>query len=170
MRTMNLIMALSLTLGIGCRSIAKKDMVVGASKLSAETQQVWHRPNEVTYEFLDYCEAASSTSRFLGIWPRTAGDPVPGGLTLPTFGATAGLGANGKWAVARAVDGKSADGMYILRIEDEKNVVFPIWTTRTKVRGKCLRLKDLGMLNSERADQNRNGHPMKADKIEFLLD
>ncbi len=150
--------ALSLALLSGCKTITKKDMMVGSSKVKTDPQAVWHRPTEVYHEFMNYCQGESSTSRLFGLI-RTAGDPAPGGFSLNLFGSSAGLDGNGQWAAARAIDGGSADGLYVLRVESEKNVVFPIWSKRTFVKGKCLQLKALGPVSKERDALNRFDHP-----------
>ncbi len=161
MKSFNLIMLPALALCFSCRSISKKDMIVAAPGAKADKQQIWHRPTEVNYEFMNNCEAESSTSRLFAMF-RTAGDPTKGGLSLPTFGASVGLDSNGKWAVARAVDATGADGMYVLRVEEESQVLFPIWTSKTKVKGRCLKLRTLGPISVERMSLDRNGYPPEA--------
>ena len=150
--------ALAFSMQMGCKTITKKDMMVGSSKVGTDKQMVWHRPTEVYHEFMNYCQGESSTSRLFG-FIRTAGDPAPGGLSLNIFGSMgSGLDANGTWAASRAIDGGSADGLYVLRTETEKSVVFPIWTKRTFVKGKCLQLKALGPVSKERDALGRFGH------------
>lgn len=154
-------MALSLTYLSACKAIKKSDMAVGAEKaVKAENLKVWHRPTEITYEFGNFCEGESTTSKLFGLW-RMAGDPTAGGGPLSSLfgGGGAGLDANGSWAAARAIDSERAEGLYVTRVETEKQVVFPLWTKRTYVKGKCLTLKELGTISKERDQLRRMGYP-----------
>ena len=162
MRTLSILttVALSLTYLSACKAITKKDMAVGAEKsIKAEQLKVLHRPTEVTYEFGSFCEGESSTSKLLGFF-RMSGDPTAGGGPLSALfgGGGAGLDANGSWAAARAIDSGNAEGLYVTRVEQEKNVVFPLWTKRTYVKGKCMTLKELGTISKERDQLRRFGY------------
>jgi len=53
---------LAFSMQMGCKTITKKDMMVGSSKVGTDKQMVWHRPTEVYHEFMNYCQGESSTS------------------------------------------------------------------------------------------------------------
>jgi hypothetical protein len=156
-----LALAMTMSLAFGCKAIKKKDMMIGKPSIGTEKQKVWHRPVEVTYEFAPICEGESSTNRLFGLF-RVAGDPAAGGPSLNLFGGGGGgLDGNGTWAAARAIDSGAADGLYLTRVETEKNIVFPMWSKRTYVKGRCLKLKELGTINQERDRLNRFGYEPK---------
>ena len=154
---------LTLSMMIGCGGATKNNMTVGqAAKLSTTNhQQMWHRPMELTHEFVDYCQGESSTTRFL--WMRTGGDPAAGGMSLSVFGGGGGLDGNGGWAAARAIDSVQADGIYLHRVVTEKSGFF-VTTRRTFVRGRCVKLKPIGSISEERFNEDRYGK----DKLKIL--
>jgi hypothetical protein len=144
--------AIALTMVVGCGGASKNNLTTGnAGRLKSDTQKLWHRPMEVTHDFVDYCQGESSTTRFL--WMRTGGDPASGGMSLSVFGSSSGLDGNGGWAAARAIDSVEADGIYIHRVVTEKSGLF-VSTRRTFVRGRCVKLKPLGPISKERMAQD----------------
>ena len=154
--------ALSLSLLAACGGKTKNNITTGpAGKLKANNQQLWHRPMEVTHDFVDYCQGESTTTRFL--WMRTGGDPAAGGMSLSVFGSSSGLDGNGGWAAARAIDSVQADGIYIHRIVTEKKGFF-VSTRSPFVRGRCVKLKPIGPISEERYAQERHG----TDKLKVI--
>lgn len=157
-----LVSAAALSL-VGCSSVAKKDHMTASAGLRAEPHRVWHRPVEVSYEFMDYCEGESTTTRIFGLW-RVSGDPAGSGPSLPTFGGgAAGLSPNGKFAVHAAIESMDADGFYMIYNEDESKGGFFRKKKTSSVKGKCLKLKVLGEVSKPRADLDRFGHPPAKD-------
>jgi hypothetical protein len=148
---------------VGCSSVTKKDHMTASAGLRAEAHRVWHRPVEVSYEFMDYCEGSSTTTRIFGLW-RVSGDPAGSGPSLPTFGGgAASLSPNGKFAVHSAIESMDADGFYMTYNQDESKGGFFRKKKTSHVRGKCLKLKVLGEVNRDRADLDRFGHPPAKD-------
>lgn len=148
---------------VGCSNISKKDHMTASAGLRAEAHRVWHRPVEVSYEFMEYCTGSSSTTRILGLF-RVAGDPAGAGPSMPTFGGgAAGLSPNGRFAVHSAIESQGADGFYMTYNQDEvKGGIFRKKKT-SHVKGKCLKLKVLGEVDEGRANLDRFGHPPAKD-------
>jgi hypothetical protein len=140
---------------IGCTKIHKDNKLEAIANLRAEGHEMWTRPTEVGFNVGKTIRASATTSKIFMLIP-SAGDPIEQKISLPMFGG-GGLSPVAKFAAARAVEEAKADGIYVLKVETTKKIVFPIWTTEATITGKALQFKSIGTVNEGRADTDRFG-------------
>lgn len=147
--TLLVVVALSVT---SCATTYdKKAFMKGEAAFSAEPNSMWARPTEIGYEIVGDVEGTAEFSKLFGYIPL--GDsPAAAGLT-----GIFGTGADNVGARCAAYDALKtigADGIYITSIYTTTTSGIVTKETVT-VKGKALKLVDLGTVDQERADAVR---------------
>ena len=129
----------------------KKPFMKGEAGFRAEPNSMWARPTEIGYEIIGDVEGTAEYSTLFGYIPL--GDsPVSAGLT-----GIFGTGADNVGARCAAYDALKtigADGIYITSIYTTTKSGLVTKETVT-VKGKALKLVDLGTVDQKRADTVR---------------
>jgi len=148
-----LLLAAVLLTAISCASTYDKTpFMKGEAGFSAEGGQMWARPTEVGYEIIGDVEGTVEYSTLFGFIPLSD-TPASANLT-----GIFGSGVDDIAAQCAAYDAMQtvgADGIYILSIYSTKAANIFTSTETVTVKGKALRLVDLGTINEERADTVR---------------
>jgi len=139
---------------MGCGSIHKDPGMVTSATAVAEPHVVWTRPLEVGFEMGRYIEGSSSTRYLFGCL-RLNGDAVRQESRVPMMGESSDLSNQAKLAVAKAVGDNNADGMYILRVDQQVTWSGLVKESTTTVHGRALKLEDFGSVDQERATRVR---------------
>ncbi len=134
-----------------CTTYDKKPLMKDDIALSTETNSMWARPSEVAYEIIGDVEGTVEYSKLFGYLPL--GD-TPATSIASIFG-TASNDVGARCAAYDAMKTVGADGIYVTSIySSSTNNIILIKETVT-VRGKALKLVDLGTVDQERADTVR---------------
>ena len=118
---------------------------------SAETHGMWSRPTEVGYEIIGDVEGTAEYSLLFGFIPL--GDSPAVDFTIFLGGSANNPGA--KFAAYDACKTVGADGIYITSVYTESKTNPFLSTETVTVKGKALKLVDLGTVDQERADTAR---------------
>lgn len=133
----------------GCSSMMKKSHLTADGSLSSEAMTITARPREFGLEMIGDAEGSAATEKFLFF---TIGGDKAGDVSMPVYGnkSKSGLETLACYRAARSQDG---DAFYSVSTEWDKQNVLGIYRKYSvKVKGKVLRLSDLGDLSEERAD------------------
>lgn len=143
---------------VGCgHTLSKRPMLSDGAHLRAEPQEIWTRPVEVSYHLGDEVVATSETVTLFGL--HASGDRVQTAGAVNVFGTNVrGLSANTRYAIGNIVDEQSADGFYLIYVEEESRGVLRR-VRKARVRGYLLTMESHGEISEERADLDRFGHP-----------
>ena len=146
----------------GCRTISKDHGLVADAKIKAMRHEIWTRPTEVGFKFDREIEGVAESTKFLGLF-QISGDPTSSFLSFNIFGGN-GLSNEAKYAASTAIEQAGGDGIYILFVEEEKINNFFVTVTKTRVRGKMLKLETYGPVDIYRVD----GTEKKSKKKPFM--
>lgn len=138
----------------GCSFVNMNPYLQNGASLNPESMKIWARPMEYGLEDLGDVDARAYCVYLFGFW-AIAGDTVS--IKIPFLGKDkADVGKLGMVAAARAIDRKpGANGIYVLRTEESGLNFFLFKKKNIVVRGKALKIKDLGIVTEERADRIR---------------
>lgn len=140
---------------VGCTCLGPRDMIANYGDLQSQTMAIRSRPSEFGLETLGNTRGSASVTKLFGI--KIKGDRGMAAITFltkPEGHIPLGLEAI---AASRAIDyTPGADGLYIVRVKKERTGLLPIyWTNDVTVKGKALKVKDLGIMEVERWDRLR---------------
>jgi hypothetical protein len=138
----------------GCSFINMEPRLQSEAKLAPDAMGIWGRPAEYGVEELGDVEGRASCVYLFMFWP-IAGDTVS--LDIPVISTPAvALDRLGMVAAAHAIDRKpGADGLYISRTAKSGQYFLIFSRKEVSVKGKALKLKNLGVISEERADRIR---------------
>lgn len=138
-----------------CSTTYDKNLYMSeAASLTTEDHSMWTRPIEVGYEIIGDVEGTAEYSMLFGFIPMGDAPAVDFNL-FGFFGNQAAINPGVKFASYDACKTIGADGIYITSVytESSKN---PFTTTeKVTVKGKALKLVDLGTVDQERVDTVR---------------
>lgn len=128
--------------------------------LKADAQKIWTRPFEYGIEPIGETLGFSSQTMIMGFTiagdkPAAKYDLSPMTLINPMTLASSvkDVGQLEQIAIGKAVDGAKADGIYITRLSTDMKGLWPFYIKRSAlVKGKALKLKELGIVEQERND------------------
>lgn len=161
-----LLIAVTAFATMSCSTTYDKNVSMrGEASFSAEEQALWSRPSEVGYEIMGDVEGTAEYSLLFGAIPLGDAPAVDFSISGLLGGNTNNPGV--KFAAYDACKTIGADGIYITSVYTEsKNGLF-VDTESVTVKGKALKLVDLGTVDQERADTvrflNANGGLSKAN-------
>ncbi len=146
-----IILSAGLFLIISCSTTYDKNISMrGDATLVTEANVMWSRPTEVGYEIIGDVEGTAEFSKLFGIIPL--GDSPAADLT-GIFG-TGSDNAGVRYAAYDAIKSIGADGIYIT--STYYAITQGIVTTeKVTIKGKALKLIDLGAVDKQRADTVR---------------
>ena len=151
---LTLLLALALIV-TSCSTTYDKNLYMSdAAALSTEGHSMWTRPIEVGYDIMGDVEGTAEYSMLFGFIPLGDAPAVDFNL-FGFFGNQAAINPGVKFASYDACKTIGADGIYITSVytESSKN---PFTTTeKVTVKGKALKLVDLGTVDQERIDTVR---------------
>lgn len=118
--------------------------------MAPESHEMWARPYEMGYDVASEIVGTASATQVLLLF--SFGDD-PDNFVM---GFIPGNNPLVKNAAANAVEKADADGIYVTRVNVEKKGLWPFyWSRSATVHGRALRLKPLGEVSQERADEMR---------------
>ncbi|MDC7227824.1 MAG: hypothetical protein PQJ61_13750 [Spirochaetales bacterium] len=129
----------------------KKMLMTGVSKMTTEPQAMWARPTEVTYEIMGDVEGTAEYKLLFGILPL--GDAPKTEFSI--FGNNAANSPGIKLAAYDACKTIGADGIYLTSVYTESKSGLFVNSELVTIKGKALKLVDLGTVDQERADTVR---------------
>ncbi|TVR73701.1 MAG: hypothetical protein EA427_01935 [Spirochaetaceae bacterium] len=149
------LVATMLVLLAGCATTDRKAEAVDRASLQTEPLTSWGRPMEIGYEFVGDVEGTSSFRSILGF---SMGE-VPAdssSLILGVIGGASRVPPGVNNAVHDAVSRVGADGLYVTSVSSEsRSFLFLFRERKVTVRGKAIRIIDLGQVDQARADNYR---------------
>ena len=141
-----------------CATVDERNHLSAPARLAPEGAEVWSRPSEYGFEMLQDVEGKAVVFKLLGL--SVVGEDVD--TKLPIIGSLLNDDEDEihplvRVAAANAIDSvKGADGLYIVRSSVRETGPWPIfYQLAAEVRGKALRVKDLGTVDATRADRAR---------------
>ncbi len=161
----------------GCANNARKVNLANQASLAVEAHGMWTRPTEVGYAMGGEISATAEARRILGF---NVGESKPGGVSVaailsPLTGGD-GLGAVESFAAYKAVTEARAEGIYVTRIETDRNGFLFFFNRQTvTIYGRALTLEDYGPVEEARADRwrYRNYQPeavvVKEGSVDVLI-
>lgn len=143
------VLGVAMSLVSGCSSLMGKNNLTSNGSLSSESMSITARPREFGLQMIGDCEGVATTEKFLFFTIK--GDKAPN-LRMPVYGNKS-KGALETLACYRAAKSNGGDAFYSITTEwNKENVLFIYRKYRVKVKGKSLKLTDLGDLSEKRAD------------------
>ena len=137
-----------------CTTYDKTMYMTDEAKMKTEHHQMWTRPNEVAYEIIGDVEGTAEYSMLFNYIPL--GDAPK--VSFNIFGLGGSMSAENpgvKFASYDACQTIGADGIYITSVYNESKINPFVKTEIITVRGKALKIVDLGTVDQERADTVR---------------
>lgn len=125
----------------------------GEASFAAESHGMWSRPTEVGYEIMGDVEGTAEYSLLFGFIPLGDSPAVDFSISGLLGGSTNNPGV--KFAAYDACKTIGADGIYITSVYTESKVNPFISTDKVTVKGKAIKLVDLGTVDQQRADTVR---------------
>ncbi len=157
-----LMVAFALIGTAACSTVDRTPQAIDNARMQNEAMTSWTRPVEISYEFVGDVEGSSEFTRIFGI---TTGEAPRGGggrlaeLSTLLLGTITGDQARAPYvnlAAANAISTIDADGIYVTSVEvTTTGLGFLFYTQTTRVKGKAIRIVDLGVVDQDRADNMR---------------
>ena len=156
-----LVAAFMVVTAAACSTVDRSPQAMDNARMQNEAMTSWTRPVEISYEFVGDVEGTSDFTRVFGI---TTGEAPRGGgrlaeISTLLLGAISGDQANAPYvnlAASNAISGIDADGIYVTHIEvTTTGLGHLFYTQTTRVKGKAIRIVDLGIVDQDRADNLR---------------
>ncbi len=145
-------------LGSACASNSRSLPLSSNANLRTETHAMWTRPTEVGYLMGPEISGTATVRQVLGFH---VGESKPGASVFAILGPLLGGGQDitdpvMMHAAFNAAEAAGAEGIYLTRVASESSGFFIFFSnTTTTVHGRALKLKDLGPVSQDRADQWR---------------
>lgn len=143
----------------GCSSFNRTPHLTGNGGLDPESMNVWARPLEFGIEDAGAVQGTAFTVKVLGF---TIEGDAPSTTSVmaffgPLLGKTDRIDSLAKIAATRAIESKSgADGVYITHMDVKTQGLFFLYSKKeVEIKGKAVRLKNLGTVSLKRADRIR---------------
>lgn len=144
----------------GCSSFDKNlHASTAAASINAQTAQIVTRPTEYAYETVGEAIGHAYTKTMFGF--HVDGDSVS---TMSVAGM-AGAGPLESLAAFRAVESLDGDAFFQIATEEERTGIWGFGTTKVKVTGKVLKIKDLGTMSAVRADDLEKVEAQKDESL-----
>ncbi len=142
---------LAVSMLTGCATGMKNAHMTATGGLIDESMTVVARPVEYAMETVEDASGEAETEKFLFF--TLSGDRPD--ITIPVTGAPV-TDPLEHLACFRAVEKKGGDGFYKIKSEWDKTNILGLYRKKhVKVTGKVLKIKDLGIVPADRADEIR---------------
>lgn len=144
-----------MTILTGCTSIGRNPHIRENGSLDPEPVTIWSRPAEFGVQIIGDISGTAFTTRLFGF--TVGGDSVQMANPYALLREGDTLGPLERVAAAHAIDSQpGADGIYVIQTSSSSTNIAWIYTNKSvTVRGKALKLEDLGYVSEERADRAR---------------
>ncbi len=136
---------LAVMLGSGCTSMNKKNFLTTKGSLASAPMTIVSRPTEFGMEVIGEGTGEASNERVLCF--NTGPDKVS--AKIPLLGNVTGDPLEAI-ACYRAVEALNGDAFYIVKAERSTENFIVVKRDKIKVKGKVLKIKDLGMISPDR--------------------
>ena len=133
----------------GCTFMGNKANLSKNGGMSTKPLQIISRENEYALEDAGEITGESYNEKLLFFF-NVAGDPTR--TTVPIFGNKISNPVE-KMACYKAVEENGMDAIYVISIEREVSNFIFFKKEKVKVRGRGLKMKNLGMVDLERSDK-----------------
>jgi hypothetical protein len=167
-RILFLVLIICILMLASCASFTKKSYMKDTASFNPEPNGMWTRPTEIGYEIIGDVEGEAEVMRVMGF---VASGEAPSAkitesgttnimffplLTIRRKFDKSRLTPLERFAAYNAMKSVNADGIYITMAVTEKRGFLPFYSYRKAyVRGKALRIVDLGIVDQERVDKYR---------------